>query len=57
MKAEFEYSESEVWEIVLQHHHNLWGERYGEKIWVARTGYPGIIVRLEEPKEEATDES
>jgi len=55
MRAEFEYSEADVREIVLKHHNTVWGNFTGDKVWVARTDYRGVIVKLvelEEQKEE-----
>jgi hypothetical protein len=62
MKAEFEYSEEDVREIVLKHHCDKWGYLNNTAIWAATTDYRGVTIRLilEEPKpilKEAIDES
>jgi hypothetical protein len=58
MKAEFEYTEEDVKEIILKHHNAVWGNFAKSGIWVVTNDYRGVIVRLEEtPKEEETDES
>ena len=60
MKAEFEYSENDVKEIILKHHNTVWGNFSPTGKWVAENYYRGVVIRLEEPKpeqEEATDES
>ena len=57
MRAEFEYSEADVREIILKHHNTVWGNFTGDKVWVARIDYRGVIVNLEEPEKqkEGTD--
>ena len=57
MKVEFEYSEEEVKDIVLKHHNLYWNPVHYVGTWVAETNYRGVIIRLKEPKKEATDES
>ena len=53
MKANFEYSEEDIREIILEHHKSTWGTSYPNYtghpgIWVARSDYRGVNVSLEE---------
>jgi hypothetical protein len=48
MKAEFEYTEDEIKEIVLKHHLSTWGNFTTNGKWVAEGYYSNIRIILKE---------
>ena len=56
MKAEFEYNEEDVRKIILDHHNTVWGNFSPKGVWVAKTDYRGVIVKLSDPEKEETNE-